>query len=163
MSNTKICAMCKQEFPRSEFARDPRFSNSANAYCKECDRTYQREWRRKNKDRVNARIRERYQKDKTAMREPTQRYKVKLREECIAAYGGKCACCGESALEFLCIDHVNGGGNAHRKTLAGKSIHLWLKERGYPKDDFRVLCQNCNMAYAHYGYCPHQQQASPSK
>src|SRR5579859_8227770 len=34
-------------------------------------------------------------------------------------YGWACACCGETVVAFLCIDHVNGGGNKHREELTG--------------------------------------------
>lgn len=35
----------------------------------------------------------------------------------IHAYGGACACCGESREPFLAIDHIAGGGNKHRKEI----------------------------------------------
>src|SRR5438094_2571359 len=38
-----------------------------------------------------------------------------LRAAAIEHYGKVCACCGESTYEFLCIDHINGGGNRQRK------------------------------------------------
>jgi hypothetical protein len=72
-------------------------------------------------------------------------------------YGGaKCACCGERTFEFLSIDHINGGGNKHRKEakLSGKGIYRWLVKNGFP-EGFRVLCHNCNFSIGAYGYCPH--------
>jgi hypothetical protein len=71
----------------------------------------------------------------------------------IAAYGGKCACCQEATVQFLSIDHVNGGGSAHRKQIANNT-YLWLRQRHYP-EGFQVLCHNCNMANGLYGSCPH--------
>src|SRR6266850_6520947 len=60
-------------------------------------------------------------------------------------YGGACACCGETAFEFLCIDHVNGGGSQHRKSIGfGYNFYKWLIDQGFP-GGFRVLCHNCNM------------------
>jgi len=38
----------------------------------------------------------------------------------------------------------------------GRSFYLWLKRHGYPADEFRVLCHNCNAARGYYGYCPHE-------
>jgi len=70
----------------------------------------------------------------------------------------KCECCEETLLEFLCLDHTDGGGNKHRKTLgdpSGTSIYQWIIKNNFPKG-FRVLCYNCNNAYGHYGYCPHK-------
>jgi len=79
-----------------------------------------------------------------------------LREKVLIHYGGnppKCACCGESKIEFLAIDHVNGGGRKHSASING---HLceWLRLHAYPAG-FRVLCHNCNQAMGIYGYCPH--------
>jgi len=84
-----------------------------------------------------------------------------LRVETITAYGGRCACCGETELSFLCMDHVHGDGAAHRRTLGGhhaggRKMYLWLKREGFPKDRFRVLCYNCNIARGLYGQCPHE-------
>lgn len=86
-------------------------------------------------------------------------YVRKLREEIISAYGGKCVCCDESAPEFLTIDHINGGGGKHRETIGrtgGQSFYIWLRRQGFPKDEFRLLCYNCNCARGKYGYCPHE-------
>ncbi len=69
-------------------------------------------------------------------------------------YGGSCACCGESRLAFLAIDHPNNDGAAHRKSGVDK-IGNWLFKHNYPKG-FRVLCHNCNCARGFYGFCPHE-------
>lgn len=79
------------------------------------------------------------------------------RLRCIEHYGNECACCGQTGIEFLVIDHINGGGLKHRKELRKKSqnIYEFLIKNDYP-EEFRVLCHNCNSSYGHYGYCPHQ-------
>ena len=41
------------------------------------------------------------------------------RQEVMAHYGNKCACCGETAQAFLTLDHTNGGGRQHRKGGCG--------------------------------------------
>ena len=85
-----------------------------------------------------------------------RRYARKIREEVLAHYGGKCACCGEDRYEFMSIDHVKGGGLKHRRELklSGAKMIFWLKRNNYP-EGFQVLCHNCNMALGHYGFCPH--------
>lgn len=89
----------------------------------------------------------------------------KLRVAVLEAYGGGCACCGEDEEKFLAIDHVNGGGNAHRekifgkKNISGPMMYRWLRNQGYPKDEFQLLCHNCNIGKHHNGgICPHQEE-----
>lgn len=77
----------------------------------------------------------------------------------IDGYGGKCSCCGESHPEFLSIDHINGNGKEHRK-LVGTRLYAILIREGFPKDNYRLLCMNCNFAIGHFGYCPHQKDGS---
>lgn len=90
------------------------------------------------------------------------------RAEVLAAYGATCDCCGERELRFLCVDHVNGDGASHRKQLgagnknalaAGSAkFYRWLKKNDFPKDRFRLLCHNCNIASGTKGVCPHSAQ-----
>lgn len=82
---------------------------------------------------------------------------VRLRAEALAAYGNKCACCGEDRLPFLAIDHLNGGGAAHKRSLGigcAVDFYRWLRVNEFPSG-FQVLCHNCNMAKGFYGKCPH--------
>lgn len=78
-----------------------------------------------------------------------------IRKEVIERYGGRCQClpCGETRLQFLCIDHINGGGIEHRRNMKAPSIYVWLKRNNCPTEEFRVLCFNCNSAKGFYGYC----------
>lgn len=69
----------------------------------------------------------------------------------------KCACCGIKHLEFLAIDHINGGGSKHRKSLKSRNsfvLYRWLIKNQFPPG-FRVLCHNCNYAVHFYKTCPH--------
>lgn len=68
-------------------------------------------------------------------------------------YGNQCVCCGESTYEFLEMDHINGGGTAHRK-IVGSHIIDWIISHKYPAD-FQVLCANCNRGKGKFGTCPH--------
>ncbi len=95
-----------------------------------------------------------------------KQHRRRLRNEVLEEYGKICACCGETIHEFLAIDHTNGGGSKHRKSLfgynvAGRDFYLWLKRQGYPKDGYRVLCHSCNQSRGYYGYCPHEQMQTP--
>ena len=78
-------------------------------------------------------------------------------QEMIDAYGGTCACCGETAAAFLTLDHIGGGGKEHRERCGGpRAVRQDLKARGWPRDKYRLLCMNCNHAVRHGRTCPHE-------
>ena len=83
----------------------------------------------------------------------------KLRHDVIKKYGSECECCGEKHIEFLVIDHIEGGGNKERKLLNVYAIYKKLLDNITRLEGYRVLCHNCNAAYAFYGTCPHQRDA----
>jgi hypothetical protein len=93
----------------------------------------------------------------------TQRYKERTRRRVFSHYSeGEmcCACCGEARYRFLALDHINGGGNAHRRSLGrmdSLSMAVWAIQNNFPPI-FRVLCFNCNQARAYYGMCPHDEE-----
>lgn len=140
---------------------------------------YERKRSEEKRDYLNAKQRERRAADRERFRETNRRYyrrhrekaylasldagkryRVKVRLEALRHYGGErpvCVCCGESTYEFLALDHINGGGNAHRKSIrptSVQSMYEWARRNGYPPI-FQVLCHNCNMAKGFYGECPH--------
>jgi hypothetical protein len=122
----KICSRCKTPRPIKQFNWS-REGVSRAAECAFCQR-----------DRNNKRNRF-------------------LRLTVLKHYGGdppRCACCGELFAEFLSLDHINGGGRQHRKTIAMRWWE-WLIKHDLP-EGFRVLCHNCNQAIGVYGYCPHK-------
>ena len=70
-----------------------------------------------------------------------------LKIEVLTHYGkGSLACvtCGESRLSCLSIDHINGGGTKHRRSLgrAGRDFYRWLRSQDYPLG-YQTLCMNC--------------------
>jgi hypothetical protein len=67
----------------------------------------------------------------------------------------KCGChgCGESRVEFLTVDHIDGDGRSHRKKIR-IPFYEWLWQNEFPPG-FRVLCFNCNCSIGQCGYCPH--------
>lgn len=133
---------------------------------------WQRQWREKNRERSRelsrrsaarcrdkrlAYFKEYYQRNRERELEQARQRQRALKDAAYASYGGyRCACCGESHAEFLCIDHVNNDGYAHRKSIGrGSNIYLWLKKNGFPAG-FQVLCMNCNFGKKHNGgVCPH--------
>jgi hypothetical protein len=67
------------------------------------------------------------------------------RDAVFGHYGRACACCGSA--ENLVIDHVAGGGAAHRIELnlvsGGVRFYRWLIAQGFP-DGYQALCSRCN-------------------
>ena len=107
-----------------------------------------RAWRNKNPGRWLEIVR----KANRAMRE-------RLRKEMFLAYGVKCSCCGEKELMFLELDHINNDGSSDRKSGRGSGVKLLLKlkKEGWPKDQFQILCSNCNKGKRRNGgICPHK-------
>lgn len=81
---------------------------------------------------------------------------AQIRELVLKHYGKSCVCCSEKNTAFLCIDHINGGGEKHRKQIGGGSaFYKWIVKNDYP-DGFQTLCHNCNFAKWRYGICPHK-------
>jgi len=115
---------------------------------------YQRERRKRNREAFLKYSREYYQKNREHKLQVKKEYLKRIREAVIKGYGGKCACCGESHYEFLALDHRNGGGNRERKEKSVTEIYRDAL-KNYNPDKYRILCHNCNSAYAYYGYCPH--------
>jgi len=79
-----------------------------------------------------------------------------FKAEMIAAYGGKCACCGETEPVFLSLEHVNGGGYQERKVGGAMGVWRRLRAEGWPKDGYRILCMNCQFGTKLGRTCPHK-------
>jgi hypothetical protein len=79
----------------------------------------------------------------------------KNRKLILEHYGNKCICCGETAYEFLELDHINNDGAAHRKET-GRHVYEWVIKNNFPPD-IQLLCANCNRGKAKYNACPHKQ------
>ena len=169
--NNQTCTKCKRDLPISEFyLRSDALKKSSSvkkyvSHCKSCRYESFRE-HLENTPNAQDKIRTRGQawrarnlsKEALIRKRNTQRIKAEI----IREYGGKCECCGETTAQFLAIDHIYGGGKEHRakvKASGGWSFYRWLKRHGFPKDDFRLLCHNCNHSRGVFGFCPHESAA----
>ena len=158
-----ICNNCHIDKDVTEFPKRSDTKKGVRGSCNSCTNARMRKWWKDNKkERLKyahkwyANNREKVIKQKISSNLKMRRL---ARLDCINHYSnGKncCECCGEAHLEFLCIDHIDGGGGKHRKALK-EYLPLVLKRKKYPKG-YRILCHNCNMSLGFYGYCPHQEK-----
>mgnify|MGYP000921627588 CR=1 FL=1 len=124
--------------------------HGASRKCVSCARPTRQAWRRNTPE------------GREWTRQASIRAHRRHRSAVLDHYGRRCRCCGETNEAFLVIDHIDGGGNAHRRQLgkgkiAGSRLFYgWLHRNGFPPG-FQVLCHNCNFAKSHHpGGCPHQ-------
>lgn len=104
--------------------------------------------------------------DKITRRQNAAIIRAKRKKRILEHYGGICACCGEKELIFLAIDHINGGGNEHRRQIGNNpgnrcgssstQFYKWIEKNDFP-DFLQILCHNCNMGkHLNNGVCPHK-------
>lgn len=149
-----LCTRCGKK-REDEFYICKECRDKHNAWCKKPD-VYQRRSEQQSKWAKS-------EKAKPVLNRRDKKYYDKVREDVFEHYGKSCACCGEHRNEFLTIDHINGGGNKHRKEIfgkqeGGKRFWAWLRSSKFP-DGYQTLCYNCNIAKHIYGECPHQANA----
>ena len=151
--SAQICSRCKVPDPPCGFYKNQH-------YCKSCAKIKRTEWYRNKPNRLEwRRAQEKPElRVKCEKRRSARAYALRL--EMIAAYGGKCSCPGCEVMEpkFLSLEHLNGGGNAHRRKFHRASL-TWqdLKNQGWPQEGYTLLCWCCQMAKTHFGICPHKE------
>lgn len=144
LCQTKFCPSCLRRLPLSDFT--PSQLERPYGCCREC---------------ACARSSRSHKRHPETSRRASSRYREKLRQEILEAYGGECACCGEDEPRFLTLDHVEGGGIKHRKRLnptgmGGVAVYQKVRQQGFPAT-YQLLCWNCNCAKGVHGKCPHQE------
>ena len=97
-----------------------------------------------------------YANNREKIKARTKEWRSRLKAKVVKMYGGKCACCNEDRIVFLCIDHKNGGGNKNREEFVSHTAY-WRSMLVKKRKDLRVLCHNCNFAYWATGTCPHKE------
>ena len=146
MEDSKKCNICLEDKSLESFSKHSGTKDKKMTYCKICSVQKVKEWRHNNPE-----------KSRNQSKKNGKISSTKYRTLVLSAYGEQCQCCGEDNREFLCIDHIEGGGTQHRKELGkgGRSFYIWLIKNDYP-EGYRTLCHNCNASMGHYGYCPHE-------
>lgn len=79
------------------------------------------------------------------------RRRLNARLNTIHMYGGKCVCCGVINHKYMQLDHINGGGNDHRKERSD-TLYVWASKNGYPPI-LQLLCASCHQAKTLFGGC----------
>lgn len=81
----------------------------------------------------------------------------KYKQEMLNAYGNKCECCGEIEPAFLSLEHKKRNGQKHRNRLgSGFAIWLEIRSQGFSKEDYTLLCMNCQRGTLLLEGCPHK-------
>jgi len=125
------------------------------------------DWRAKNIERIRRQNLIYHKAHPEIRRRANLKHRHKYRMIVLVHYGGnppKCACCGESEIKFLTIDHINNDGakqwreKGFNPRLRSSYIADYLITNNFP-EGFQVLCYNCNCGKAkNNGVCPHKQQ-----
>lgn len=143
MTDSKRCPVCTETKPNTDFGNSSKYKDGKNWQCRACAYKSQQKWRKTSPKYLLG----------------VARQRKNLRTRIIAHYSEglmECACCREDADRFLIIDHINGGGNEHRRQVGGsRGMYNDIRKRGFPPG-FRVLCHNCNYSYSVDKTCPHQ-------
>lgn len=132
----KYCPICKKVLPIENFYNNRNRYDLHTGYCKNCIKLKR--------------------PDTTIY---SLNYRRKIRKIVLSHYGDRCECCGEKNKEFLTIDHVDGGGNIHRRKINrhGVKFYAWLIHNNFPDNPkLQILCWNCNLSMGIYKYCPHK-------
>jgi len=137
----------------------PSFKKINNCICKKCHKKLNKEWYQNNRDRCIQASKMWKQNNRDRYNQLNREGYRRLINEIIDAYGGKCACCGETRKEYLTIDHVDGDGRKQRREIGVTSsdgLYRWLRQNNYP-EGFQVLCFNCNCGKRNFSVCPHNE------
>lgn len=120
--------------------------------CKKCNNKKAQQYYLKNSKKLKKRTRLWKQRNKEKVIGLSKRYRRGLKIKALKAYNNnkepKCICCGETEIDFLCLDHIDNDGAKQRKKYGlGTSFLKWLKAKNYPKNlRLQVMCLNCNMS-----------------
>lgn len=119
-----------------------------------------RKWNRENPDKVRAKAL-RWDSAHPGRKAELQRVRLlKYKTLIVEAYGGCCACCGETEITFLTVEHLNKDGMAHRDVRG--NFYGYLVRENFPQDGLTILCMNCNWAERNGTPCPHKTGRSVS-
>lgn len=130
----KECSVCHELKPTTEYYAQAKAPDGLNYWCKSCGAKYRKEYADKNRKTIN---------------EKKRVYANKWKTEAMTVLGNACCVCGIDDLRVLEIDHIDGGGNQHRKRRSRESI--WREIAiGETTSKFQLLCANCHRIKTFY-------------
>ena len=112
---------------------------------------YVEKWRKENPDwRNKQRVYfEKWKESHPGSRQQgnSKEWRAKIKRIVLTHYANEkleCVICHENRIGCLSIDHINGGGNKHRKEIKSSGYHfyMWLIKNKFP-EGYRTLCMNC--------------------
>lgn len=112
--STKHCPRCQTTKATTDFNQSRSRSDGLSGWCKDCYRE------------VNAELARRQ------------------RAELVLVLGGKCGACGFYHPLAMQVDHVNGDGAAHRRSMTNTHPRTLLRLVLESPAEFQLLCANCN-------------------
>ena len=128
----KICSRCNL------LLRDKYFNRGQN-YCVDCQHEYKSQYHIQNQAKLNSNSRLWRANEK-----------VKTLEYYSQTSPPECMRCGFSDIRALTIDHIDGGGTRHTRSIGfgGNHFYTWLRKNNYP-EGYQVLCRNCQSIKQH--------------
>ena len=139
----KKCSKCSKWKPFTEFSKDKYKRYGITVSCLSCRDEYTVKYSAAHREELNARARRYTMLNRKKHRISVRSCRAKLRQKCVTLLGAYCAFCGNSDYRVLEIDHINGGGNRHRKNGAMGRYEAYKDVLKHPKK-YRVLCANCH-------------------
>jgi len=140
------CKECIKKKRTDQYEADPKASKDATGI-----------WKARNRERSREITTASYHKNKDKYLPRYREKRLERRLLVLRHYAGgepQCSLCLEQNHEFLVLDHIEGGGTAHRKELGssrkGEKFYKWVISQNYPPG-LRVLCHNCNLK-EHFRY-----------
>jgi transposase-like protein len=142
-----ICRVCEKQITDAD--RYPAHVKRGARLCKSCSNERNKEWKKKNPEQAKIHWKKHHAKvmaeKPTYLRDWHRVEHAKRRLEMVSAYGGKCQRCGIDDPVVLDIDHIkNDGGKQRSNGFYGWRLYRWLRKNGWPKDNYQLLCRNCN-------------------
>ena len=131
----------KEDYKRKWNEAHPDYQREYQEKWREAHPDYQKEYRNTEKNReYQAKWREAHPDYHRKLASGRQQ---RLKRDVISHYSNgtnRCAFCSFDDIRALSIDHINGGGAKHIRSV--HNLYEWLIKNSYPLG-FRVLCMNC--------------------